>query len=169
MGKANKLLKEKARKPVLGQAAQLVLLVKRSFMAIGTTALVTIVLMSVMMINTIARIDQHEISKALNQYRTESRKLTNDIQAYAVTGNNSYLTDYNEKIAAGKREQAIEMLHSKNLEEDEWNALNVVLEKVAKLEELEQMIIKYVFQNILYAFDFSIQSLFNFSAGLFHP
>lgn len=149
MGKASKLSKEKAQKSVVGQAAQLLLLVKRSFMAIGATALFTILLMSVMMINTVARIDQHEISKALNEYRTESRRLTNDIQAYSVTGDVAYLNDYNQKIAEQKREQAIELLHTKKLTETELQALNTIIENVKLLEEVEQQIIKYVQNNQL--------------------
>lgn len=91
----------------------------------------TIVLMSVMMINTVARIDQHEISKALNQYRTESRRLTNDIQAYAVTGNSQFLTGYNEKIDSQKREQAIEAARAG----EAGRGFAVVAEQVKKLAE----------------------------------
>lgn len=138
-----------SKRPVLGQAAQLVLLVKRSFMAIGATALFTIMLMAVMLINTVSRIDQHEISKALNQYRTESRSLTNDIQAYSVTGDTNYLADYNEKIKEQKREQAIELLHTKKLTEAEWQILNGIIDNVKQLEEVEQQIIRYVQNNQL--------------------
>lgn len=144
MRKQKKQGKEKVKKATIGQAAQLLLLVKRSFMAIGATALVTIVLMSVMMINTVARIDQHEISKALNSYRTESRRMTNDIQAYAVTGDETYLNDYNAKLKEQKREQAIELLHTKKLTESEWQILNVIIDNVSQLEEAEQEIISFV-------------------------
>ncbi len=149
MGKEKNPQSEKTQKKPMGQAAHLLLLVKRSFMAIGATALFTIVLMSVMMINTVARIDQHEISKALNQYRTESRRLTNDIQAYAVTGNSQFLTGYNEKIDSQKREQAIEFLHTKDLEAEEWQELDIIIEKVKKLEEIEQKVINCVQNNQL--------------------
>ncbi len=149
MGKEKNPQSEKTQKKPMGQAAHLLLLVKRSFMAIGATALFTIVLMSVMMINTVARIDQHEISKALNQYRTESRRLTNDIQAYAVTGNSQFLTGYNEKIDSQKREQAIEFLHTKDLKAEEWQELDIIIEKVKKLEEIEQKVINCVQNNQL--------------------
>ena len=144
MKKLKKQGKEKVKNTTTGQAALLRLLVKRSFMAIGATALVTIVLMSVMMINTIARIDQHEISKALNEYRTESRRMTNDIQAYAVTGDEAYLADYNAKLKEQKREQAIELLHTKELTESEWQILNRIIETVAQMEETEKQIISCV-------------------------
>lgn len=147
MGKAKKSLKEKAPTKKLGQAAQLLLLVKRSFMAIGATALFTIILMSIMMVNTVARIEQYDISQALNQYRTESRRLTNDIQAYAVTGDITYLNDYSEKVDAQLREQALELLYSKDLTEAELQILDTIKEKVASLDELEETIITLVLSN----------------------
>ena len=135
MGKGNKKPQKK-----LAQSAHLRLLVKRSFMAIGALTFFTLVLMIIMLVNTNARLDQLAISNALNEYRNESRRMSSEIQAYAVSGNSRYLSNYNQHLNEGNRDAAIELLHTKNIKDSEWIKLNLIIEKSASLLKTEAQI-----------------------------
>ena len=127
----------------MGQAAHLLMLVKRSLMAIGATIVFTLALMIIMLVNTTARLDQYDIADALNTYRTESRRLTSEIQAYSVTGNGFYYAEYLRIREEKVRENAIDVLRTKNIRPEEWELLNQIIEKSSKLTELEKQIISH--------------------------
>ncbi len=71
--------------------------------------------------------NQLDVTMYLNQYRLGSKTLTESIQSYAVTGDNTYYNAYVKELNEDKnRENAWDGLKLKNLSEEEWADLEQV-------------------------------------------
>lgn len=128
-----------------GQEAQLRKLMKQVciVVAIGITLLVMCIVSSVAI--TVAKNAQIASIVALNQFRMGSRNLTMSIQSYAVTGNEHYLSDYENEINVVKsRENAIETLKGYDITDGEWEKLNEVISMSNGLAELEKVALENV-------------------------
>ena len=117
--KKNRLIKDK------GQGAALRRLVKHAIMTVITGIVFLILTIAVNLVSSNAQSEQLNATKALNQYRNASKRLTYSVQSYAVTGNKSYYDDYMKELNEDKsREKAIEVLKSINIKSSEWEELN---------------------------------------------
>ncbi len=117
--KKNRLIKDK------GQGAALRRLVKHAIMTVITGIVFLILTIAVNLVSSNAQSEQLNATKALNQYRNASKRLTYSVQSYAVTGNKSYYDDYMRELNEDKsREKAIEVLKSINIKSSEWEELN---------------------------------------------
>lgn len=117
--KKNRLIKDK------GQGAALRRLVKHAIMTVITGIVFLIMTIAVNLVSSNAQSEQLNATKALNQYRNGSKRLTYSVQSYAVTGNKSYYDDYMRELNEDKsREKAIEVLKSINIKSSEWEELN---------------------------------------------
>lgn len=117
--KKNRLIKDK------GQGAALRRLVKHAIMTVITGIVFLIMTIAVNLVSSNAQSEQLNATKALNQYRNASKRLTYSVQSYAVTGNKSYYDDYMRELNEDKsREKAIEVLKSINIKSSEWEELN---------------------------------------------
>ncbi|MBO5293446.1 MAG: HAMP domain-containing protein [Lachnospiraceae bacterium] len=131
--------KKKQKTAKHGQAAQLRLLVRQAFIAIGTG--IVMMLLSVMA-NAFLTSKQTELLHtvdALNQYRLGSKTLTSDVQSYAVTGDQQYYDAYMKELEQDQnREQAIAVLEKCNLSEEDWAALDQIAGMSDGLVPLEE-------------------------------
>lgn len=117
--KKNRLIKDK------GQGAALRRLVKHAIMTVITGIVFLIMTIAVNLVSSNAQSEQLNATKALNQYRNGSKRLTYSVQSYAVTGNKSYYDDYMRELNEDKsRQKAIEVLKSINIKSSEWEELN---------------------------------------------
>ena len=83
--------------------------------------------------------EQLESTMFLNQYRLGSKKLTSEVQSYAVTGNQQYYDNYMKELNEDKnRDKAIEGLKKNDITDEEWEQLNHIAELSNGLVPLEE-------------------------------
>lgn len=127
------------------QAAQLKRLVRQALSSVAIGGVLLVGFIGFNMGLSSIRTTQINTTVALNQYRIASKKLTYDIQSYAVTGEQKYYDGYVKELNQDKnREQAIEALKDCALKEDEWASLNQIAAMSDQLVPLEQEAITYV-------------------------
>ena len=127
------------------QAAQLKRLVRQALSSVAIGGVLLVGFIGFNMGLSSIRTTQINTTVALNQYRIASKKLTYDIQSYAVTGEQKYYDGYIKELNQDKnREQAIEALKDCALKEDEWASLNQIAAMSDQLVPLEQEAITYV-------------------------
>ena len=83
--------------------------------------------------------EQLESTMFLNQYRLGSKKLTSEVQSYAVTGNQQYYDNYMKELNEDKnRDKAIAGLKKNDITDEEWEQLNHIAELSNGLVPLEE-------------------------------
>ena len=120
------------------QAAHLQRNVKRSAIAIvaGIISLVLSIAANSWLSSVAA--EQTETTMLLNQYRLGSKALTNAVQAYAVTTDQSYYDDYQKELNEDKnREKAKEGLQKNDITSEEMATLNAIDDMSNQLVPLE--------------------------------
>ena len=137
MKKAKKAKKQTTK--VKSQSAQLKQLsgaTKRS-MIIGIALLILYSVANLWLSSINA--EQLESTMFLNQYRLGSKKLTSEVQSYAVTGNQQYYDNYMKELNEDKnRDKAIEGLKKNDITDEEWEQLNHIAELSNGLVPLEE-------------------------------
>lgn len=143
MTKAKKVVKK--GKKVVGQAAQLKILVRNAFCSVGAGVIMLLLTMLFSYFLSSTQAEQLETTMALNQYRLGSKNLTSAVQAYAVTGDKTYYDAYNKELNEDQnREKALEILKENDIKDDEWLLLNRVSDMSEGLVPMEQMAISAV-------------------------
>ncbi|MCM1097762.1 MAG: methyl-accepting chemotaxis protein [Ruminococcus flavefaciens] len=81
---------------------------------------------------TFVEADRLETTQFLNQYRLASKALTYAVQAYSVTGNETYYNDYMRELNEDKnRDIALEGLRHNDITDAEWSEM----ERIAALSD----------------------------------
>lgn len=141
---------DKQRKKVVGQAARLERLVKQSFIAIGIGMVLLVLSLCSNYMMSLAQSEQLTVTMALNQYKDASRKLTSEVQSYAVTGNQIYYDNYMQELNTDKnREQAITILKEKDITEEEWSQFDKIAALSDGLVPLEEEAMNFVIKGDL--------------------
>lgn len=103
---------------------------------LGIAFLAIFVLVSIF--SNMVSTNQLDVTMYLNQYRLGSKALTESIQSYAVTGDNTYYNAYVKELNEDKnRETAWDGLKLKNLSEEEWADLEQVESLSVAMQTLE--------------------------------
>lgn len=126
------------------QAAHLQRNVKRSAIAIvaGIISLVLSIAANSWLSSVAA--EQTETTMLLNQYRLGSKALTNAVQAYAVTTDQTYYDDYQKELNEDKnREKAKEGLQKNDITSEEMATLNAIDDMSNELVPLEEEAMNY--------------------------
>lgn len=127
---------------VVGQAAQLQILVRKVFASVTAGVVMVLVTMAFNFILSSTQEEQLETTMALNQYRLGSKNLTAAVQSYAVTGDTKYHDAYLKELNEDQnREKALEILEGNDIKESEWLLLNRVSDMSEGLVPMEQMAI----------------------------
>jgi len=124
------------------QEAQLRLLVKNAFIAvgIGVFLLVGFVIFNLVLSNMQAI--QLKAALALDQYRVGSKTLTYAVRSYAVTGEQKYCDAYRKELNEDQnREKARETLKKCGLTKQEWASLDEIANLSENLVPLEEQAI----------------------------
>lgn len=121
------------------QANQLKKLVKKTLFAVGTGVVMLLISVASLYLSSMAQSAEFATTTALNQYKQGSKTLTYAVQSYAVTGNTKYYDSYRQELEVDKnRETALEILHKRDVTEEEWEVLNQVQELSNGLVPLEE-------------------------------
>lgn len=126
-----------------GQAAMLQKIIKETyiFVAVGIAFLILFVGADVVM-TQMSRV-QLENTMYLNQYRVASKKLTEQVQSHAVTGNQLYYDGYMKELNEDKnRDIAWSGLKANGLKDNEWKELERIASLSNGLVPLEEEAMK---------------------------
>ncbi len=129
---------------VMGQGETLTMRVKRTLFAVIIGAFFLLISIIVNLFSSNAQTEQLKATEALSQYRNGSKILTYSVQSYAVTADKGYYDDYMKELNEDKsRDNAIEVLNSINLSDNEWEELNRIMSLSEGLVPLEEESMDY--------------------------
>lgn len=132
------------------QAAGLKKLIMQGFamMAVGVLLLIGFTILNGLASSINNR--QLEATIALDRYRTASKNLTYRIQSYAVTGEEEHYESYIKELNTEKnREEALAILETCKITDEEWAKLNQIVELSNGLAVLEEEAVDYISQGDL--------------------
>jgi len=141
--KKNHEVKSVKKKKVIGQAAMLKQIVKktRNIIIVGVVLLIATIFCS-LAVNAVNS-EQLKVISALNQYRFGSKNLVSSVQAFASTGEEVYYEQYYKELNESKnREKAIESLNSTRITSAEWNKMNEIIGLSDAMVPYEELAIK---------------------------
>lgn len=121
------------------QELHLRMIVKRSIraLALGGALLIASIIMN--FYSTLMEADRLETTQFLNQYRLGSKALTYAVQAYSVTGNETYYNDYMRELNEDRnRDTAWEGLKRNDVTDEEWREMEHIAELSNGLVPLEE-------------------------------
>lgn len=121
------------------QELHLRMIVKRSIraLALGGALLIASIIMN--FYSTLMEADRLETTQFLNQYRLGSKALTYAVQAYSVTGNETYYNDYMRELNEDRnRDIAWEGLKRNDVTDEEWREMEHIAELSNGLVPLEE-------------------------------
>lgn len=122
-----------------GQGAALNKVIKESFLAVVVGVFLLIVFTITNVFSTRISSEQLETTMYLNQYRLGSKKLTAEVQSFAVTGDIQYYNNYMNELEVDKnRDTAIAGLQKNDITDEEWEKLNQIAALSNGLVPLEE-------------------------------
>lgn len=118
-------------------------IIKKSIMAMALGGALLAISIIVNFCTTLVEADRLETAQFLNQYRLASKTLTYSVQAYSVTGNETYYNDYMRELNEDKnREIAWEGLKKNDITNEEWSEMERIAELSDGLVPLEEEAMK---------------------------
>lgn len=128
-----------------GQSGMLQKVSKRTTVIVWLGIAFLLIFVGISIYSNMSSKEQLETTMYLNQYRIGSKTLTEAVQSYAVTGDETYYNNYFKELNQDKnRDIAWEGLKKNNIKSDEW----AVLEDIASLSNglipLEEAAMDYV-------------------------
>ncbi|MCM1063260.1 MAG: methyl-accepting chemotaxis protein [Eubacterium sp.] len=132
----------KADMDALGKNSQelhLRMIVKRSIMALALGGVMLAISILINFLTTYVEADRLETTQFLNQYRLGSKALTYAVQAYSVTGNETYYNDYMRELNEDRnRDIAWEGLKGNDVTSAEWSEMEQIAALSDALVPLEE-------------------------------
>lgn len=114
-------------------------IVKKSITALVLGGIMLAVSIIINFYTTFVEADRLETTQFLNQYRLGSKALTYAVQAYSVTGNETYYNDYMRELNEDRnRDIAWEGLKKNDITDDEWSEMEHIAELSDALVPLEE-------------------------------
>ena len=114
-------------------------IVKKSVMALALGGITLAISIIINFYVTLVEADQLETTQLLNQYRLGSKALTYAVQAYSVTGIESYYNDYMRELNEDRnRDIAWDGLKRNNITKEEWSEMEHIAELSNTLVPLEE-------------------------------
>ena len=121
------------------QELHLRMIVKKSITALVLGGIMLAISIIINFYTTFVEADRLETTQFLNQYRLGSKALTYAVQAYAVTGNETYYNDYMRELNEDRnRDLAWEGLKRNDITDDEWSEMEHIAELSDALVPLEE-------------------------------
>lgn len=121
------------------QELHLRMIVKRSIMALALGGVMLAISIIINFYTTFVEADRLETTQFLNQYRLGSKALTYAVQAYSVTGNETYYNDYMRELNEDRnRDIAWEGLKRNDITSAEWSEMEHIAELSNTLVPLEE-------------------------------
>lgn len=121
------------------QEFHLRMIVKRSIMALALGGVMLAISIIINFYTTYVEADRLETTQFLNQYRLGSKALTYAVQAYAVTGNETYYNDYMRELNEDRnRDIAWEGLKKNDVTSAEWSEMEHIASLSDALVPLEE-------------------------------
>lgn len=121
------------------QELHLRMIVKRSIRALALGGALLIISIIMNFYSTLMEADRLETTQFLNQYRLGSKALTYAVQAYSVTGNETYYNDYMRELNEDRnRDIAWEGLKRNDVTDEEWKEMERIAELSNGLVPLEE-------------------------------
>ena len=121
------------------QELHLRMIVKKSIRALALGGVFLIVSIIMNFYSTLMEADRLETTQFLNQYRLGSKALTYAVQAYSVTGNETYYNDYMRELNEDRnRDIAWEGLKRNDVTDEEWKEMERIAELSNGLVPLEE-------------------------------
>lgn len=128
-----------------GQAAQLNKIVKDTYRVVGIGIIWLVIFTIANIWLSMVNADQLESTMFLNQYRLGSKTLTEAVQSYTVTGDDTYYKEYFKELNEAKnRDIAWEGLKQNDITEEEWAQLEYIAGLSNSLVPLEEDAMAYV-------------------------
>jgi len=135
-------ISNKADPDTLGKNSQelhLQRIVKKSIMALTLGGVFLVVSAIVNFYTTLVETDRLETTQFLNQYRLGSKTLTYAVQAYSITGDETYYNDYMKELNEDRnRDIAWEGLKRNDITDEEWSEMEQIAELSNGLVPLEE-------------------------------
>ena len=126
------------RNPLNGQAAQLRRQATDALIAVAIGAILLLVMFGVNTVLYFTQQEQVQAMEALNNYRLGSKALTSAVRAYAVTGERQYYDAYMKELNENRnRENALAVLETLDIREEEWEMIRHISELSDGLVPLE--------------------------------
>ena len=120
-------------------------IVKKSIIALALGGALLAIFIIVNFYTTLVEADRVETIQFLDQYRLGSKALTYAVQAYSVTGNESYYNDYMRELNEDRnRDIAWEGLKGNDITDEEWSEMERIAELSDGLVPLEEEAMKAV-------------------------
>lgn len=127
-----------------GQAARLKKIVKRTFVVVATGVVLLLAFIGSNFLLSAVEAEQLENTMLLNQYRLGSKKLTSEVRAYAVTGEQAHYNAYMKELEEDKnRDIARDGLKKNRLTSEEWESMEHIAELSNGLVPLEEEAMEY--------------------------
>lgn len=121
------------------QELHLRMIVKRSITALALGGVMLAISVIINFYTTFVEVDRLETTQFLNQYRLGSKALTYAVQAYSVTGNETYYNDYMRELNEDRnRDIAWEGLKKNDITKEEWSEMEHIAELSNALVPLEE-------------------------------
>lgn len=127
------------------QELHLRMIVKRSVMALAIGGVMLAISIIINFYTTFVEADRLETTQFLNQYRLGSKALTYAVQAYSVTGDETYYNDYMRELNEDRnRDIAWEGLKGNDITDKEWSEMEQIAGLSNGLVPLEEEAMKAV-------------------------
>jgi len=127
------------------QELHLRMIVKRSVMALAIGGVMLAISIIINFYTTFVEADRLETTQLLNQYRLGSKALTYAVQAYSVTGDETYYNDYMRELNEDRnRDIAWEGLKGNDITDKEWSEMEQIAGLSNGLVPLEEEAMKAV-------------------------
>lgn len=125
------------------QELHLRMIVKKSITALALGGIMLVISIIINFYTTFVEMDRLETTQFLNQYRLGSKTLTNAVQAYSVTGNETYYNDYMRELNEDRnRDIAWEGLKKNDITDEEWSEMEHIAGLSNALVPLEEEAMK---------------------------
>lgn len=127
-----------------GQAARLKKIVRRTVGVMATGIVLLLAFIGSNFLMSAVEAEQLENTMLLNQYRLGSKKLTSEVRAFAVTGNQEHKDAYMKELDQDKnRDIAWNGLKGNRLTSEEWESMEHIAELSNGLVPLEEEAMEY--------------------------
>lgn len=121
------------------QELHLRMIVRKSITALTLGGIMLVISIIINFYTTFVEMDRLETTQFLNQYRLGSKTLTYAVQAYSVTGNETYYNDYMRELNEDRnRDIAWEGLKKNDITDDEWSEMEHIAGLSDALVPLEE-------------------------------
>lgn len=126
-------------KKIVGQEAQLNMLIKQTLLVVALGAVLLILSYIANYLVSNAKSEQLSVTMALNQYRLGSKTLTSAVQSYAVDGGQHYYDEYMQELQVDmNREKAFAILEAGDVTDEEMEVLHYIVSLSEGLIPLEE-------------------------------